>query len=199
MNVNKAYYCHPQALVETNCIGAQTKIWAFVHILPNAVIGENCNVCDHCFIEGDVRIGDNVTLKCGVYLWDGITLENNVFVGPNVVFTNDLRPRSKNTNYVSQKTLIQQGASLGANATILGGITVGQYAMIGIGAVVTRSVLNHALVYGNPARQHGWVDEHGNKLSKVPSQEGRWMSSESGFVYKETVLGLEVECNLSSE
>jgi acetyltransferase-like isoleucine patch superfamily enzyme len=195
MDVNKAYYCHPHALVETNSIGAKTKIWAFVHILANAVIGENCNVCDHCFIEGDVKIGNNVTLKCGVYLWDGITLEDYVFVGPNVVFTNDLRPRSKNTNYVSQKTIIQQGASLGANTTILGGITVGRYAMVGIGSVVTRNVPSHALVYGNPARQHGWVDEQGNKLMQVQGQQGSWMSAESGQLYQETSSGLGIAHN----
>ncbi|RZK34659.1 MAG: N-acetyltransferase [Hymenobacter sp.] len=158
------YYCHPYSLVETTSIGNGTRVWAFVHILSRAIIGANCNICDHCFIENDVTIGDNVTIKCGVYLWDGITLEDDVFVGPNVVFTNDVRPRSKNTAYKLEPIIVKKGASLGANSTILAGVTIGKYALVGIGSVVTRDVPDYALVYGNPARQKGRVDEAGNKI-----------------------------------
>lgn len=184
-------YCHPQSLVETATIGAGTRVWAFVHILPGATLGQGCNICDHCFIENQVRIGDNVTLKCGVYLWDGITLEDNVFVGPNVVFTNDVRPRSKNAAYAMLPTMVQLGASLGANSTILAGITIGRYAMTGIGAVVTRDVPAYALVYGNPARQHGWVDEQGEKLQPIADRPSHWYASTTGQVYRETPSGLE--------
>lgn len=188
MAPDKLYYCHPNALVETTDIGEGTRIWAFVHILPGAAIGRHSNICDHCFIESKVQIGHNVTLKCGVYLWDGITLEDNVFVGPNVVFTNDVRPRSKNTSYKLQPTLIRQGASLGANSTILAGITIGRFALTGIGAVVTRSVPDYALVYGNPARQHGWVDEQGEKLVSVG--EKLWASVDKQRLYEEAENGL---------
>lgn len=184
-------YCHPLALVETKTIGTGSRVWAFVHVLPGANIGQDCNICDHCFIENQVSIGNNVTIKCGVYLWDGITLENNVFVGPNVVFTNDVRPRSKNTAYAMQATLVQQGASLGANSTILAGITVGRYAMTGIGAVVTRDVPAYALVYGNPARQHGWIDEQGNKLQPMPEEPGIWYSTVTNCRYQEEPDGLK--------
>lgn len=190
MSLNKLYYCHPQSLVETSNIGEGTSIWAFVHILPEAIIGKRVNICDHCFIENDVRIGDDVTLKCGVFIWNGIVLEDNVFVGPNVVFTNDVRPRSKNSFYKLQRTIIRQGASLGANSTVLAGVIIGKYAMTGIGAVVTRSVPDYSLVYGNPARQYGWVDEHGNKLSQVISKEKRWISVETGCIYEESDNGL---------
>jgi acetyltransferase-like isoleucine patch superfamily enzyme len=187
----KPPYCHPQSLVETTAIGTGTRVWAFVHILPGAAIGKDCNICDHCFIENQVLIGDNVTLKCGVYLWDGITLEDNVFVGPNVVFTNDARPRSKNAAYAMLPTVVQLGASLGANSTILAGITIGRYAMTGIGAVVTRNVPAYALVYGNPARQHGWVDEQGEKLQPATDRLGHWHAPTTGQVYRETLSGLE--------
>jgi acetyltransferase-like isoleucine patch superfamily enzyme len=187
----KLPYCHPQALVESTTIGMGTRVWAFVHVLPGAVIGQDCNICDYCFIENQVRIGNNVTLKCGVYLWDGITLEDNVFVGPNVVFTNDVRPRSKNAAYTMLHTVIKQGASLGANSTILAGITIGHYAMTGIGAVVTRDVPAYALVYGNPARQHGWIDEQGNKLQPLLAHSGWWYSVATGRRYQETPEGLK--------
>jgi len=181
---------HSSSLVETNNIGAGTTIWAFVHVLPGVIIGENCNVCDHCFIEDEVVIGNNVTLKSGIYLWKGVTIEDNVFLGPNVVFTNDLRPRSKQYDSELVKTVIGYGASVGANSTILAGVRIGRFAMTGIGSVVTRPVLSHALVYGNPARQHGWVDERGNKM--LPAGVKRWVS-ETGEYYSETVVGLVSE------
>lgn len=181
------YFIHSHALVETEQIGARTTIWAFVHILPNVVIGENCNICDHCFIEGGVRIGNNVTVKCGIYLWTGVALHDNVFLGPNVVFTNDLRPRSRQHDYALAETVVEHGASIGANTTVLAGVRIGRYAMSGIGAVITRDVPDHALVYGNPARQRGWVDERGHKLTAAGA--GRWQSAQ-GDMYTETPAGL---------
>ena len=191
MHSKKDYYVHPLALVETDQIGAGTTIWAFVHLLPGVHVGGECNICDHCFAEGGVFLGNNVTLKCGVYLWKGTTLEDNVFVGPNVVFTNDIHPRSKNKDYKLLPVLIRQGASLGANSTILAGITVGRYALIGIGSVVTRDVPDYALMYGNPARQKGWVDESGEKL--IPVSAGRWRSKNGVHIYSETDNGLKPE------
>ena len=178
---------HPSALVETDQIGEGTRIWAFVHILKGAYIGKDCNICDHCFLEGGAQLGDNVTLKTGVSVWNGVVLEDNVFVGPNAVFTNDLLPRSKNTAFTLRVTLVKRGVSIGANATILSGITIGRFALVGIGSVVTRDVLDHALVYGNPARQHGWVDEKGQRMTMAES--GIWIS-ESGYSYCETPAGL---------
>lgn len=160
------YFAHTHSLIESNNIGENTKVWAFVHILPNAVIGKNCNICDHTFIENDVIIGDNVTLKCGVYVWDGIRIENDVFIGPNVTFTNDLRPRSKKYPEKFIRTVISQGASIGANTTVLAGITIGKYAMIGAGSVVTKNVGNNTLWYGNPAVMKGYVCNCGQKADQ---------------------------------
>ena len=152
------YYKHPTALVESESIGKQTRVWAFAHILPKAVIGEGCNICDHVFIENDVVIGDRVTIKCGVQLWDGMRVEDDVFIGPNATFTNDRSPRSKQHLAEYPQTRLRSGSSVGANATILPGITVGQNAMIGAGAVVTRDVPPFAVVTGNPARISGYVN-----------------------------------------
>lgn len=152
------WFKHPQALVESERIGRGTRVWAFAHVLPGAVIGEDCNVCDHTFIENDVVVGDRVTLKCGVQLWDGVRLEDDVFVGPNATFTNDPFPRSRQHLAAHPRTVIREGASIGANATILCGLTVGRRAMVGAGAVVTRSVPPHAVVVGNPARIVRYVE-----------------------------------------
>lgn len=149
-------FVHPAALVEPGCrIGARSRVWAFAHILPGAVIGEDCNICDHTFIENDVRVGDRVTIKCGVQLWDGMVIGNNAFIGPNVTFTNDKYPRSKVYPDRFAKTKVKQGASIGANATILCGITIGKNSMIGAGSVVTRDVPDGEVWFGNPARKHG--------------------------------------------
>lgn len=145
------FFKHPQALVESDKIGSDTRIWAFTHVLPGAVIGSDCNICDHVFIENDVVIGNRVTIKCGVQIWDGIRLEDDVMVGPNATFTNDLFPRSKQP-FELRTTVVEKGASVGANATILCGITIGAGAMVGAGAVVTKDVPPFALVVGNPAK-----------------------------------------------
>lgn len=152
------FFKHVTALVQTEKIGQGSRIWAFVNVLPGAVIGSDCNICDHVFIENDVIVGDRVTIKCGVQLWDGIHLEADVFVGPNVTFTNDKFPRSQHYPDIFPKTVVKQGASIGGNATILPGLTIGTYAMVGAGAVVTHSVPANAIVVGNPARIVGYVD-----------------------------------------
>ena len=149
---------HPQALCESINIGENTRVWAFAHILPGAVIGRDCNICDGVFVENDVRVGDRVTVKCGVQLWDGVTLEDDVFVGPNATFTNDPFPRSRQRPQQFARTLVERGASIGANATLLPGIVVGRGAMVGAGAVVLGDVPPHAIVAGNPARIVGYVD-----------------------------------------
>lgn len=151
-------FIHSHALCESERVGDRTRIWAFAHVLPGAVIGEDCNICDGVFVENDVVIGDRVTVKCGVQIWDGITLESDVFVGPNATFTNDLFPRSKQYPESFGRTLVQSGASIGANATILPGLTIGSGAMIGAGSVVTRDVPQNAIVVGNPARITGYVN-----------------------------------------
>ena len=152
------FFTHSHALCESAQVGAGTRIWAFAHVLPGAVIGSDCNICDNVFVENEVVVGDRVTVKCGVQLWDGVRLEDDVFVGPNVTFTNDLFPRSKQYPEVFGKTVIERGASIGANATILPGIVIGRSAMIGAGSVVTRSVPPNAIVTGNPARITGYVN-----------------------------------------
>lgn len=143
---------HPLSDVQSISIGQETKIWQFVVILPHAVIGENCNICAHTFIENDVIIGDEVTIKNGVYLWDGLRVEDKVFIGPNVTFTNDKYPRSKSYPNQFQNTLIKKGASIGAGSIILGGVEIGQNAMIGAGSLVTQDVPPNELWYGSPAQ-----------------------------------------------
>ena len=145
-------FIHPSADVQSRQIGEGTRVWQFVVVLPGAVIGRDGNICSHCFIENQVVVGDRVTVKCGVQLWDGVTLEDDVFVGPNVTFTNDLAPRSRNAAAQQLPTLVRKGASIGANATILPGLTIGEGAMVGAGAVVTKDVPPRTLVVGNPAR-----------------------------------------------
>lgn len=157
-------FIHPNALVESKKIGEKTRIWAFAHVLPGASIGQDCNICDHVFIENDVIIGDRVTVKCGVQLWDGIEVEDDVFIGPNATFTNDLYPRSKVYPEKFAKTRVQKGASIGANATILPGVTIGSYAMVGAGAVVLKDVPPCAIVVGNPAHIVGYTSDSDPKF-----------------------------------
>lgn len=151
-------FVHERGLVEPGArIGEGTRVWAFAHVLGGAVIGRDCNLCDHTFVENDVVVGDRVTVKCGVQLWDGVRLEDDVFVGPNATFTNDLFPRSKEYPEKFTPTVVEKGASIGANATILAGVVIGRHAMVGAGAVVTKSVPPYAIVVGNPARIRGYV------------------------------------------
>lgn len=150
-------YIHPLSDVKSKNIGQKTKVWQYSVIFPQAVIGENCNICAHTMIENDVQIGNNVTIKSGVYVWDGITLEDNVFVGPSVTFTNDKAPRSKQYPDEFLKTIVEKGASIGGNATILPGIRIGRNALVGAGAVVTKDVPENAIVVGNPAIIKGYV------------------------------------------
>ena len=144
-------FVHERALVETSDVGSGTRIWAFAHVMPGARIGADCNICDHTYVEGDVIVGDRVTIKSGVFLWDGLRVEDDVFLGPQATFTNDPFPRSKR-GFECPVTTIRRGASIGAGAVILPGITVGERAMVGAGAVVTKDVPDHAVVVGNPAR-----------------------------------------------
>ncbi len=166
-------FIHPTALVESSQISSGTRIWAFVHVMPDVVIGANCNIGDHCFIESGAIIGDNVTIKNGNMIWEGVTLEEGVFVGPHVFFTNDLYPRSPRLIQAQARyrdhqwlctTLVKRGATLGAGAVILADHTIGEFAMIGAGAVVTRDVPPYALVTGNPARVKKWVCQCGKPL-----------------------------------
>ena len=154
---------HSLADVQTPNIGQGTYVWQFCVVLKGAVIGANCNINCQVFIENDVIIGNNVTIKPGVQIWDGITIEDNVFIGPNATFTNDKFPRSKQYPDAFQNILLKNGCSIGANATILGGTTIGAYAIIAAGSVVTKDVPDYALVKGNPARISGYVDEYGIK------------------------------------
>lgn len=163
-------FIHPQAICESDAIGPRTRIWAFAHILPGARIGADCNICDGVFIEGGATVGDRVTVKSGVQVWAGVHLSDDVFVGPNATFTNDLRPRSRQWHETPGQTLVHDGASIGANATILPGLEIGRGAMVGAGAVVTRSVPPHAMVVGNPARITGYS---GDPRAELPPEVPR--------------------------
>jgi acetyltransferase-like isoleucine patch superfamily enzyme len=151
-------FVHPLALVDPGArIGPGTRVWAWAHVLPGAIVGQDCNLCDHTFVESDVRIGNRVTLKCGVYLWNGLVLEDDVFVGPNATFANDPYPRSQQHLPTYPVTRLCQGCSVGAGAIVLPALTVGRWALVAAGAVVTHSVPDHALVVGNPARFRAWI------------------------------------------
>jgi UDP-2-acetamido-3-amino-2,3-dideoxy-glucuronate N-acetyltransferase len=157
---------HPLADVQSKNIGEGTTVWQFAIVLPGAIIGNNCNINCHTFIENDVKIGDRVTIKAGVYIWDGINIADDVFIGPNVTFVNDKYPKSKMYPEEFQHTAINHGASIGANTTILGGITIGEHALIGAGSVVTKDIPAYSLAYGNPAKVMGRVDEKGTVIEK---------------------------------
>jgi acetyltransferase-like isoleucine patch superfamily enzyme len=166
-------FIHSSAIVETTQIGEGTRIWAYTHVMRDVAIGADCNVGDHCFIESGATIGNRVTIKNGNMVWEGVQLEDGVFVGPLVVFTNDLYPRSPRLPQVRERyagrgwlkpTVIQQGASLGAGAVILAGITLGEFCMVGAGSIVNRSLPAYALAVGSPARRRGWVCQCGQPL-----------------------------------
>jgi len=165
-------YIHPKAIVKSKNIGKGTRIWAFAHILKGAKIGENVNIGDHCFIENDVIIGNDVVIKNGISIWDGVTIEDGVFLGPNVALTNELFPRSGFPKGL-EKTQIKRGTTIGANATLLTGITLGEFSTIGAGSVVTKNVSRHALMYGNPVKQKGWVCTCGKKLKFSKNKEAK--------------------------
>ena len=156
-------FIHALSDVQSQAIGAGTRVWQFVVILPGARIGNDCNICSHCLIESDVVIGDRVTVKSGVQLWDGLRVGDDVFIGPNASFTNDRFPRSKQRPEKYLETVVEQGASIGAGAVVLPGIRIGSNAMVAAGAVVTRSVPPNAIVVGNPAKIVGYVDADRNK------------------------------------
>ncbi len=158
---------HKLADVQSKNIGLNTSIWQFCVVLENAKIGDNCNINAHCLIENDVVIGNNVTIKSGVQIWDGISIEDDVFIGPNVTFTNDFLPRSKQYPKEFLKTTIKKGASIGANSTIVGGITISEFAMIGAGSVVTKDIGAQELWYGNPAKHVGYVCQCGQKCDST--------------------------------
>ncbi len=166
-------FVHPMAIVESAEIGPGTRVWAYSHVMRGATIGANCNIGEHSFIEAGAAIGDNVTVKNGNLIWEGVTIEDGVFVGPNVLFTNDLYPRSPRLPQAQRRyrdhgwltpTRVRRGASIGAGAVIVAGVAIGEFAMVGAGAVVTQDIPAHALVVGNPARVRGWVCECGQPL-----------------------------------
>jgi acetyltransferase-like isoleucine patch superfamily enzyme/dTDP-4-dehydrorhamnose 3,5-epimerase-like enzyme len=177
-------FVHPAGILESRSVGPGTRIWAFAHVLPGAVLGRDVNVCDHVFIENDVVVGDRVTIKCGVQLWDGMRIEDDVFIGPNVSFTNDPFPRSKAHLSEYPRTLLRRGASIGAGAVLLPGLTVGVHAMVGAAAMVTRDVPPYAIVTGNPARIVGYVDAERSRtapvLSTAASTEGHAIEQVAG-------------------
>jgi UDP-2-acetamido-3-amino-2,3-dideoxy-glucuronate N-acetyltransferase len=181
------FFSHPNALVESREIGPGTRIWAFAHVMKGACIGAGCNLGDHAFIESGAILGNNVTVKNGVSIWDGVTAENNVFIGPNVAFTNDRNPRAAIRKGKEQflPTHICEGASLGANVTVVCGITIGRYAFAGAGAVLTHDVADHEMVLGNPAHRVGYVCECGEKLcSDLTCACGLKYAKENGRVFR---------------
>lgn len=157
----KMYRIHTLADVQSSRIGDNTSIWQFCVVLSQAQIGNNCNICANVFIENDVVVGDNVTVKSGVQLWDGVIIEDNVFIGPNVTFTNDLAPRSKQYPGSFVRTIVKKGASIGANSTIIAGNIIGEYALIGAGSVITKDIPANTVWYGNPAVMRGYISNNG--------------------------------------
>ena len=188
-------FIHPLAKVEPGAlIGPRTRVWAFAHILDGVTIGADCNICDHTFVESGAVVGSRVTVKCGVFLWNGLIVGDDVHLGPNATFTNDLRPRSRQA-YDNKTTELKRGCSIGANATIAPGLTIGQWALVGAGSVVTRDVPDFALVYGNPARKRGWVCLCAQKLHFDDQQQAacecgnKFILVESGIVVREHEFG----------
>lgn len=184
------YKIHPLADVQTQTIGEGTAIWQFSVVLKHAKIGQNCNINALTLIENDVVLGDNVTVKSGVQIWDGLRIGDDVFIGPNVTFTNDFTPRSKQRPTEFLKTALEHNASIGANATIIGGVTIGAYSMIGAGSVVTKDVPPYALVYGNPVKQYGYVCECGTKLNDLICPNCNTHYHMAGNLLKKDTVGI---------
>jgi UDP-2-acetamido-3-amino-2,3-dideoxy-glucuronate N-acetyltransferase len=167
-------FLHPQAVVESGAVvGKGTRVWAFAHLAPGCRVGKDCNICDHTFLEGGSAVGDKVTVKCGVFLWNGVTAEDYVFIGPGVGFTNDLHPRSKRYPTIYLKTRLRHGCSIGTNATVLCGLTIGRWSMVAAGAVVTKDVPDYSLVAGNPAVFQTWICECARPLRFGQQQRAR--------------------------
>jgi acetyltransferase-like isoleucine patch superfamily enzyme len=182
-------FVHPAGLCESDDVGAGTRVWAFAHVMAGAVVGRDCNVCDHAFVEAGAVVGDRVTLKTSVQICDRVTIEDDVFLGPGVVFTNDLVPRAahKNEPELFLSTRVRRGASLGANTTVRCGVTIGEGAFVGAGAVVLVDVADRAVVVGNPARHIGWMCDCGTRLDDtlVCAACGRtYTSSDGGLVLR---------------
>ena len=201
----QSYMAHPLALVESDEIGEDTRIWAFAHVVKGARIGRGCNIGEHCYIEQGVRLGNNVTVKNGVDVWTGVTIEDNVFLGPHCVLTNDPNPRAyikKSADSVVE-TLIRNNATVGANATIVCGVTVGRYAFIGAGAVVIRSVPDFALVVGNPARQMAWMCVCAQRIPMTavedvlicPQCQRDYRPGENGLLLISTPADISISCS----
>lgn len=189
--MNEEIFVHPTAIVESDEVGEGTRVWAFAHIMKGVVVGRWCKIGDHAFVESGATLGDRVTVKNNCLIWHGVHIGDEVFVGPNVVFTNDLRPRVRYQtgpeNWIS--TEVESGASIGANATILCGVRLGANCMVGAGSVVTRNVAAHAVVFGNPARQSGWACECGVGLGADLA------CPECGRVYRTAAFGPDIEPN----
>lgn len=182
--MDREYFAHETAIIDEGCsIGAGTRIWHFSHVMPNCVIGEGCNIGQNVVVSPEVTLGKNVKVQNNVSIYTGVVCEDDVFLGPSMVFTNVFNPRSAvNRKSEYMRTLVRHGASIGANATIVCGIEIGEFAFIGAGAVVTRNVPAYALVVGNPARQTGWMSEYGHKLKF--NSDGLAVCPESKIKYK---------------
>jgi UDP-2-acetamido-3-amino-2,3-dideoxy-glucuronate N-acetyltransferase len=185
LSARRPVFVHPQGICESEAVGPGTRVWAFAHVMAGAVVGADCNICDHVFVEGGARVGDRVTVKNNSLIWDKVTIEDEVFVGPNVIFTNDLVPRVafKHTPDEFLPTIVRRGATLGANVTIVCGVTIGEHAFVGAGSVVIDDVPPHALLVGNPARRIGWACECGARLP-------RKLECRCGRSYRRTRAGL---------
>ncbi|MEO8077503.1 MAG: WxcM-like domain-containing protein [Acidobacteriota bacterium] len=184
-------FVHPQALCESATVGENTRIWAFSHVLAGARIGAHCNICDHVFVENDVVVGDRVTVKCGVQLWDGLRIADDVFIGPNVTFSNDKYPKSKQYQAVVEQTHIGRGASIGGGAAILPGLHIGARALVGAGSVVTHDVPARAVVSGNPARIVGYVDTKRSTPAPPTRRDRQAMETSVGRVVLHRLLVAE--------
>jgi len=188
------YYVHPTAIIDQQCsIGAGTKIWHFCHVMTNARIGAQCILGQNCLVASEVVIGNNVKIQNNVSIYAGTIIEDDVFLGPSCVLTNVSNPRSQiNRHSLYERTLIRRGATIGANATVVCGVKLGRYCFIGAAAVVTKDVLDYALIVGNPGRQTGWMSRHGHRLTN-PDRDGVMVCPESRLRYKEVAVGI-VRC-----